>query len=619
MPKIELGEADIQEKKSIYPQRAFEYVDQAVDEIRKIISGEKPRIELSAAEKEVLLDFEKSLRMDFEKVYRITLNSTTLYLDYFATKEGRKVLWEKTGLELNSEDPMWIKDFLLTNSDHLARLSSSTRTALAGETLSHKDQFLLNEILKTADSEGNVSIQNIPVPQKIQILINPDKGKEKVEGLRKFKLSLKEKYEIIQHNEDESDDLKQAEKEILDIYRRRTNILIMDLFPYALLVEQKQKTVGEHKLSEDERKFLNFFEGLSSPEKNRSRLDKLIYGASIEYDKDGWKTQIPEALLPITERIAKIGEEAEMNKEDLIRARGLDPEKILGEKIDVETRADLGEEVLGSYSLLSGEPRTTFDSERKGKAGDGKWQVVNLPNRKTFGLNEQKGVVLGPQKKSYTVADTFEVLGHEIEGHVLQNENKKLIDLEYFQKFGKDSRAVILSEGGAMFVQNIISQEAFGYPTVPHPHYIRAMQKKLEGGNYLDCVKAFYDSYLKVLKNKRAEGKLTDQSFLEEVAKRLEEALNRSERLFGTGADFSSRKNFLTHSKDTAYLEQYILTEKLKEAGLEKLLFFGAGNLQDISTLLRYNLLDLDKIQVPKYQTLEIWKRDKHKYTLESG
>jgi len=73
----------------------------------------------------------------------------------------------------------------------------------------------------------------------------------------------------------------------------------------------------------------------------------------------------------------------------------------------------------------------------------------------------------------------------------------------------------------------------------------------------------------------------------------------------------------LTHSKDTAYLEQYILTRKLKEVGLEKLLFFGAGNLQDIITILKYNLLDLNKIRTPKYQTLQIWEREKPKYMLK--
>lgn len=391
----------------------------------------------------------------------------------------------------------------------------------------------------------------------------------------------------------------------------------MDLFPYALLVEQKQQSVGKHKLSVDEQEFLSLFDGLSDPEKNRSRMDKSIYGASNEYSEDGWKTQVPGALLPIAEEIARLGEDAEIYKEENLKAKGFDPKKILGEKIDVETRADLGEEILESYNLLSSESRITYEPERKGKPKDGKWQMVNLLNRKSFGIDEKKGVVLGPKKRSFNAMDTFETLGHEIEGHVLQNENKKLINLEYFKRFGKDSRAVILSEGGAMFVQDAISRKAFGCPTIPHPHYIRAMQKKLEGGNYLDCVKAFYDSQLEVLKKKRVAGKLSDQDFQKEMTESLEIAINRCERLFDAGTDFSSRKNFLTHSKDTAYLEQHILTEKLKKAGLEKLLFFGAGNLQDVLTLLKYNLLDLNKIQVPKYQTLEIWEREKPKYMLK--
>lgn len=445
-------------------------------------------------------------------------------------------------------------------------------------------------------------------------MINPSEAREKIEGLHNLKQSFKKKYRDIEQSTNASTDLRLAKKEFLDIYQRRVNILIMDLFPYALLVEQKRQTVGEHQLSGDEQIFLSLFNGLSDPEKNRSRLDKSIYGASSEYNKDGWKTQVPETLLPIAEKIAGLGEEAEIRKEENIRAKGLDPARVLGEKIDVETRSDLGEEILTSYDKLSVQPRKDYSPTRTGRAPDGKWQIVNLPNRSTFGVIESKGAVLGPAKRPFSVSDTFETLGHEIEGHVLQNENKKLVDLEYFKRFGKDSRAVILSEGGAMFVQDVISQEAFGCPTIPHPHYIRAMQKKLEGGNYLDCAKAFYDSQLKVLKKKRTEEKIDDQVFQEEIKNSLKTALNRCERLFGAGASLSSRQNFLTHSKDTAYLEQYILTKKLKEAGLEKLLFFGAGNLQDIITIMKYSLLDLNKIQTPTYQTLKIWERETQIY-----
>lgn len=617
MPRIEAEVQNPKEMKSLYPQRAFEYVDQTVDRIKRLETGEEPKIELDVAEKKDLLSFELSLADSLEKTYKISPRSTTFFLDYFATEEGRKSLREKTGLELNSDDPVWIKDFILSNSELLSRLSSATRIELAGEALAYKDQFLFDEIQKTADSEGTISIRDIPVPQSIGILINPSEAREKIEGLRNLKQSFKKKHRDIEQSKNASTDLKLAKKEFLDIYQRRVNILIMDLFPYALLVEQKRQAVGEHQLSGDEQNFLSLFNGLSDPEKNQSRLDKSIYGASSEYNKDGWKTQVPETLLPITEEIAGLGEEAEMHKEENIRAKGLDPARVLGEKIDVETRSDLGEEILNPYTLLSKESRGSYDPKRAGKASDGKWQIVNLPNRKLFGLNEKKGVVLGPQKRPFNAKDTFETLGHEIEGHVLQNENKKLVELEYFKRFGKDSRAAILSEAGAMFVQDVISKEAFGCPTIPHPHYIRAMRKKLEGGNYLDCVKAFYESRIRGIKKKRAAGKLDEQGFREGIKESLEIAVTRSERLFGTETGFSSNEAFLTHSKDTAYLEQYVLTEKLRRAGLEKLLFLGAGNLQDIVTVLKYNLLDLNKIQIPKYQALNIWEREKPKYMLK--
>lgn len=187
MPRIEALKPNSNEVPSLYPQRAFKYVDQAVDRIKKLETGEEQKIELSAAEKENLFVFEKSLGDSFEKTYKISINSTALYLDYFATEEGRKSLWEKTGLELNSNDPEWIKDFILSNSELISRLGSATRVKLTGEALAYKDQFLLDKIQQTADSEGSISIQDIPVPQKIGILVNPSRAKEKIEGLRGLK------------------------------------------------------------------------------------------------------------------------------------------------------------------------------------------------------------------------------------------------------------------------------------------------------------------------------------------------------------------------------------------------------------------------------------------------
>lgn len=139
MIKLETAPSPAIEHKFIYPPRAFEYVDQAVDRIKKLENGEEQKTELTDTEKEKLLVFEKSLGDSFEKTYKISVNSTTLYLDYFATEEGRKSLWEKTGLELNSNDPAWIKDFILSNSELISKLSSSTRVKLSGEALAYKD------------------------------------------------------------------------------------------------------------------------------------------------------------------------------------------------------------------------------------------------------------------------------------------------------------------------------------------------------------------------------------------------------------------------------------------------------------------------------------------------
>ena len=59
-----------------------------------------------------------------------------------------------------------------------------------------------------------------------------------------------------------------------------------------------------------------------------------------------------------------------------------------------------------------------------------------------------------------------------------------------------------------MMVQSIISEKAFGYKSLPGTHYVKAMLTKLGGGNYIDCVKAYYGS-----KKKHIEEEIGDLLF----------------------------------------------------------------------------------------------------------
>jgi len=145
------------------------------------------------------------------------------------------------------------------------------------------------------------------------------------------------------------------------------------------------------------------------------------------------------------------------------------------------------------------------------------------------------------------------------------------------------------------------------------------MKRKLEGGNYLDCIKSFYDSQTAQKKELLKNGKIDIETFCREIKDGLGLAINRSERLFGTGISLDSKSRFLSNSKDTVYAEQFILSEKLRGTPLESLLYFGSASLSDTITLIRLDLLNLNKIRHPDLYALEIWEREKHKYLLEAA
>lgn len=70
---------------------------------------------------------------------------------------------------------------------------------------------------------------------------------------------------------------------------------------------------------------------------------------------------------------------------------------------------------------------------------------------------------------------------HEIEGYVLQNENKARVGLKLFEKLGS-GHSTLLAENGAMYKKDTVSQKVFDFRSFPYPHYIKAMLKKQEGG-----------------------------------------------------------------------------------------------------------------------------------------
>jgi len=99
------------------------------------------------------------------------------------------------------------------------------------------------------------------------------------------------------------------------------------------------------------------------------------------------------------------------------------------------------------------------------------------------------------------------------------------------------------------------------------------------------------------------------------------EAIDRAKRLF-RGADLNSDESpssYLRSSKDSAYLEQDIVTDYLVASNLQALAYIAGINLDNAVTLMKLGMLDLSKIQTPKFVAKDIWERIKGRFALEEA
>jgi len=613
--KIEQETKKVQNK-SLYPTRVFEYVDRIAIDINKLLKGETEKIKLTPEENKWLSEYENSLGEKLEKIFDIPIHVLTLYLDYFVTTEGKTFLRESAGLELKSDNPDEIRNFMYKNSETLQKLDGNQRKDLSGRTVDFSDDRLFADLFHNRSEAGelNINRHDIPIPQRFQILADPEKALMKISALRDFKKEIKQ--QTIELGVTASPaELEKAQLEILGMYQRKVNTMIAGQYSTGVILSEKKRLLGKNGLTETENKILSQFSGLLSPQKNRSRMDKFLHGTSEDFDENGNRVQISASLKKYAEDIAAEGEKMELSKREQIKERGIDPDKLLEENIVPEQRAVWGEETLASQGLKSEYGASTYDPDRTWPAPDGKWQYILMPGRKSMDVSSKQKVVLDSAKQNFSMAAAISVAcGHEMI-HVLQHENKQMVPLRLLERIG-GSKSEAFAEGGDMHIQDKICRKAFGFGVLPHPHYVRAMLKKLEGGNYVDCIKAFYESSLVSSQKKLEGGQINHATFHKESASRLKQAINRAKRLFADGISFDSEYPFLTHSKDTVYLEQTLLVKKLEALGLEKFAYVGGVGLDDLRALFRLGRINLSEIKEPSYYCFQIWEREKSKYLL---
>lgn len=606
------------DRQPLYPERPSEGIEGKIEMLAAFEAGRIEKIPITSEERMEIQRLEDTLGAIFEKIFDITPKEAVFYAEYFQSSEGRKDFEVLIGKSLENDGKAVedIEKSLLDAGPLVAQLGAKERGGFVGRSRDYSEQILLKQLLQTRDTDGRITTADIASPVPVRILLTPSENLAKITALKKFKDQIKHYTETPDASmTGKSEGFRQVLSGVLGLYQSRVNAMLVESSVDSFALKRKESVLGENALTEDERVLLSRMVGAQNIETNLSRYDKFLFGAASEYDAAGQRNQVGETLKNFADRFEEEYVASVVLRNEQIRGKGLDSEKIAAPTISVEEVEKLAEETLRTYGLLSEQLASEYTSDRTGPAPDNKWQFVARDEFKTMAVDGKRKVIKCG-RGSQSVASLISVtLAHEIEGHVLQHENKSKIPLRLFKRLGS-GRSVVFAECGAMSNQDAVSRDAFGYASPPHPYYIRAMQKKLEGGDYLDCLTVFYESSLKAVRLQKELGKISEEDFGKQCEKNLKLAINRTKRLFQGSPDLSSAGSALARSKDTVYLEQTKLFQELKKHNLEKYVFVGGANLDALLFLMKSGFLDPEDIEEPRYHSLEIWSRMQDDYVL---
>lgn len=621
------------ERKSLYRERISDDLDEKIKILKDFETSEegknklseKKRIEfnekkeLSDEERAELLKFEKSFDEELDKIDKISAPVVNFHLDYFFSEKGRKDFEKIFQTEASFETEEDLKKKIFEKRNTLITQKARDISAVASESRDFSNEKIQEQLVERISESGEFDVEGLKMSERVKILKKPEKSLEKIKTLRKFKEKLKKEFVAI-HSGERTDNLTEAKRELVKFYLKDVNRLIAERFLNGVVVAKMKDSIGEDGLSKEEKKIMELCGEIGKREKSIDRMDKFIYGASKEYH-DGNHVQVSDEIRQFIEELEEEVVENGIAKENLIRKKGLDPEKITKKDIAPDQVQKFGIKVLDeAYCLKSNESHDyeNYFESKKDPAKDGKWRFVIKPKRKSAYVNAKGKAVESVDEKISVERLISSILAHEVEGHVLQFENKSRIPVELFRKPRRVAMASFVELAG-MESQDVVSQEAFGFKTLPKAHYAKAMMRKLEGGNYLDCVKACFESDVQSLVEKKRRGMIGEEEFQVKARARAKIAQKIVMRLFREEVSFGKQDEFLSRSKALAYAEQLMLRKRLEtgEIDAKKIAYFGALSLEEIIFLKKYGLVNENEMLEPKFYALEIWDKIKGQYKLE--
>lgn len=594
-----------------YPKRTFLRADEEIERLRKIESGEIECLELSVEERKEVLEFEDLLGKELEPIGEIKITSRTFYPEYFLTEKGRADFSDVIGMKISGETADDVTRSLFANRESIGLVSGKELSGLAGRSRLFSEDAMLDGIMESMGEDGSISIDGLENPKRANIILNPGEALRKMNGLRSFKRGfLSERMKGLSGTGNADD----AKRRIAGLYRQKVNVMIAGQAGDAIWAAKLSDLIGREGLAQEEADLARSVPGIMEFERTLFRYDRFIHGSDDGFDEKGMERQVGKELSAYADKLEEEYEANVLERNDRIREKGLDPDKLSAKSVTLDEFSGYANGLLEHYGEKSAYPPEQYDPNRAGPAPDEKWQFIAREEYRSMSVGgKQKVIKSGVGNK--TVTETLGVLlGHEF-AHFLQNLNKDKVSLRLFSDKLGGFRSAVFSEGGAMETESAVCKELFGYEVVPHPHYIRAMVRKLEGGTYLDCVKAFYDSGIKGIRKRKEKGVIIQEDFMREATDMAKLAIDRVKRLFAASDDLGRCGQYLAKSKDTAYAEQMITMEKLRGNGLEKCAFVGGMTPGILAELAEMGLVDLDEIRKPDLEPIRrIWEEKRAEY-----
>lgn len=605
-----------QESVSLYRERISSeyYLEQSLAKIDRLARGEGV-LELTDVERATILEHESQLEAKLYDIFSPTVRSVTFDPEFLLTAEGSKFFSDKTGVTTLPEALEEVTEYLYNNTDVVVAMGKENRKELEGLAKKFRDEKVAQQLSNQINENGDLISLEADMGERLGIILDPDKLLTKESSLREFKAELKKQY----LNLKDDGNFAEAEKEIINLYIHRINLMLASIAGSIRAVARKAEIVGPELLSDSEMELLKVNSGTISSstmeqrERYASRYDRFIHGASLGYTNRE-RPQVDKELADYAEMIGKKWLDENLSREAQVEANGISYEKINEKTLTPDERKEVIEGHLASLGILNTD-KDAEDEDTEAPPEQKSYKVKIKQGSRSASVGQKYRKLFIPNINASIATLLSTEAGHEV-GHVLQGVNGSEIPLKIFERIGGGG-STAFSEGGAISVQSKITKALFGYEVTNHPHYIRAMVEKLNGGNYLDTVRVFYQSAVEPFQIQYRQSQLSEEEFRDNVEKCLILAVDRSQRLFRHGRR-SSKEPVLSSSKDTAYVEQFKIAEALMARGQEKLLLIRGMSFENICSLLKLGFLKLDQLKEPNYDYLKsVWDREKSKYALD--